>query len=112
MNQFTKNDLDDSKPISPQKLKDERLHNNAARVVPFINALLRKKFGGNWAILERDTVDDTLTQGLNLSANDLLYGGYLDFEPLYRETGWDVKYVKQEVGDNTPSHWIFTPKTS
>lgn len=80
------------RPINPEEIAELKLQLIPDAVIEVVNALLAKKAGqGSRIVLtQTEIVRDLVKRGF--SKNELFEQHYMDFEPIYRNAGWDVVY--------------------
>lgn len=65
-------------------------------IIETVNKLIVEKWDGDKAIILQDDIMDIVSSNdpdINKpSRREVFDKGWLDFEPLYREKGWDVEY--------------------
>ena len=83
-----------------------------------VNQLLAERCGGGGSIviktkeivaLAKKLLDEA---GREYKDSDFDEKGWLDFEPFYRENGWDVKYDGPAYNESYDSFFKFAPKNS
>jgi len=76
-----------TKPITPDEAENAKeIPDN---VIQVINKLLKRNYRNGYATIKQSEIirEFKKTQGVNLFEN-----WWLDFEPLYRNAGWEVIY--------------------
>lgn len=97
-----------SKPLSPKEALATRVASIPHFVIEVVNALLVEKVStsnsGVVAITQDEIKDRIIKECSEFKMQ------WLDFEPLYREVGWDVVYHKADYTDvNGKSYFQFRP---
>ena len=97
-------------PISPSDVK---------KIIPdfvieAVNQLIMEKWDGYEAVILQDDIMDIVSSddpdNDKPSRREVFDKGWLDFEPLYREKGWDVEYDKPAYNEFYKAKFIFKPK--
>lgn len=96
------------KPISPEEV----VYNIPDFVIEAVNTLIRKNFRGqSFSIKSKDIIAEGRKEGRSGSNKDWFKEKWMDFEELYRESGWKVSYHQPCYGDSDfDSYYEFTPK--
>jgi len=96
------------KAISPEEI----IYDIPDFVIEAVNTLLKKKFRGKaCAIKAKDIIAEGRKNGKTGSNKDWYDEKWMDFENIYREMGWEVKYEQSSYGDsNFDAYYEFTPK--
>lgn len=84
------------KPISPSEITDNLDEIIPNVVIKSVNKLLREKYRGTGSIVlkQDEIVKEIQKLDKKLTKNDIFNQKMLDFEKLYRDNGWIVKYDK------------------
>lgn len=97
-------------PIKPEDLKNDI----PDYVIEAVNKLLSSRFptqGNSITLLQEEIVEKILEMGPeDLDRTTIFANGYLNFEKLYEEFGWDVKYVKPDYTENFKQYFRFNPR--
>lgn len=97
-------------PISPSDVK---------KIIPdfvieAVNQLIMEKWDGDKAIILQDDIMAIVSSNdpddNKPSRQEVFDKGWLDFEPLYREKGWDVEYDKPAYNEFYKAKFIFKKK--
>lgn len=97
-------------PISPSDVK---------KIIPdfvieAVNQLINEKWDGYEAVILQDEIMAIISSSDDMddkpSRKQILDKGWLDFEPLYREKGWDVEYDKPGYNEFYKAKFIFKKK--
>lgn len=95
------------KPLAP----DEVFLEIPDFVIEAVNTLLRKKWDGTKAvILQEDILNMICNKEEGPSRTDVFDYNWLDFENLYREAGWLVKYDHPGYNENYKAYFEFKKK--
>ena len=100
------------KPISP----DEAL---TGRVVPepvllAVNQILREQYTGVALKVQQDDIVKLAMKLAKEAGNarfDPFKDGGMDFEPVYRQAGWDVEYDKPRYTEGYPATFTFSRRS-
>ena len=98
-------------PISPAKARKAKVTVIPVYVIQSVNELIVKNLRNGTATFRQDELISLIAskEGEN-AADELCRKGYLDFEPVYRELGWDVVYDKPGYNEDYPATFKFTAK--
>ena len=97
-------------PISPSDVK---------KIIPdfvieAVNQLIMENWDGHEAIILQDDIMDIVSSNDaddgKPSRREIFDKGWLDFEPLYREKGWNVEYDKPAYYEFYEPRFIFKKK--
>lgn len=98
------------KPITPDEVK----HVIPDFIIEVVNKLIQEKWDGHEAIIKQDEIMDIVSsddEDDDKPSRQKIYDqGWLDFEPLYREVGWNVEYDKSAYYENYDAYFKFTKK--
>lgn len=98
------------KPLSP----DEIIPSIPDFVIEAVNYLLKEKYthSSKKAVLTQDEVVAAILSaaGTCLSRDTLFKKGWLNFEPLYQNSGWVVFYDKPGFNETYKATYTFTKK--
>lgn len=96
------------KPISPEEV----VYDIPDFVIEAVNTLIRKNFRGqSFSIKAKDIIAEGRKEGRTGSNKDWFAEKWMDFEDLYRESGWKVSYNQPCYGDSDfDSYYEFTPR--
>jgi hypothetical protein len=99
------------KAISPNEIMENLDEIIPDFVIESVNSLLKKKFRGSAITIKQDELIKEI-KGRNPSVNreELFNNKWLDFESLFEESGWSVKYDKPGYRENYDAYFEFTPK--
>lgn len=96
------------KPITPDEVK----HIIPDFIIEVVNKLIQEKWDGHEAIIKQDEIMDIISsddEDDDKPSRQKIYDkGWLDFEPLYREAGWNVEYDKPGYCENYDAYFKFT----
>ena len=96
------------KPLSP----DEVIYNIPDFVIETVNQMIKNKYRGkSFTFKVKDLIALGRSDGTPESNKDWCEEKWMDFEDIYREMGWEVKYEQPCYGDsNFDAYYEFTPK--
>jgi hypothetical protein len=105
------------KPITPQEVEEARKNDIPSFVIEAVNKLLKKKWDGKKAIITQEEIISEMKPsnvlGLENGArfrSAVFSNHWLDFEDLYRESGWKVEYDKPSYSESYKAYFKFTKK--
>lgn len=103
------------KPITPSEAEHKKLNSIPPHVIECVNTLLVKNYSksGSTTILQREILDlirETMKEKqLPEPTNDeIIKYGWLDFEQIYYQAGWDVHYDKPSYNEQREAHFAFS----
>ncbi len=83
-------------------------------IIETVNKLIVEKWDGDKAIILQDDIMDIVSSDDpdidKPSRVEVFAKGWLDFEPIYREKGWDVEYDKPGYNEFYKAYFIFKKK--
>lgn len=96
------------KPLSP----DEVIPNIPDFVIQAVNQMIRNKYRGtSFTFKAKELIALGRSKGSSDSNVDWYKEKWMDFESLYRDAGWEVKYEQASYGDsNFDAYYEFKPK--
>jgi len=100
-----------SKVISPDEINFEE--SIPEFVIEAVNNLLKKEYRGrSTTILQKEIMAEVmrLRPDLSLSREDIYKNHWMDFEPLFRENGWDVSYDRPGYNESYEASFKFSKK--
>ena len=80
-------------PLTPDEVSDSLLRSIPDGVIEAVNELLTKKLRGTNATLYQDDIKNRAIEIMGIEWKEF-DNGWLDFEPLFRDAGWEVQYYK------------------
>lgn len=100
-------------PITPDKAVNNWSKKIPDEVIKVVNELLSEKcYNGFYSVtILQDEIVDRLVKDGRFIRNELYENHWLDFEPIYREAGWDVKYDKPGFNETYKANFTFKRKT-
>jgi hypothetical protein len=110
-------DVREVKPITPQEAEEARKNAVPSFVIEAVNKLLKKKWNGKEAIITQEEIISEIKPSNVLGLeNGVRFRGavfsnhWLDFEDLYRESGWKIEYDKPSYCESYKAYFKFTKK--
>jgi hypothetical protein len=104
------------KPLSPNEIVIKKATSIPEFVIEAVNNVLAKEYNGSQAILlQEDIINEILriynsTRHDDISREHIFKSGWLDFEGLFSQAGWNVEYDKPGYNETYPPRFTFTPK--
>lgn len=101
------------KPIKPDEVVGFKLPEKIIpeEVIESVNELIARNWQGKSARLDQYTLVDLIKTKLKLIDDKLIYENrWLDFEDMYRESGWNVVYNKPAYYETFSPSFMFTKK--
>jgi len=99
----------ETKAISPQEIMDNLPNIIPSTIIQAVNNLLSKKFRGSEVNLKQDEIIAEVRKLSNITREEIFENKWLDFEPIYRDNGWEVEYDKPSRGDTYQAYFTFKP---
>jgi len=96
------------KPLSPSEITIEL----PGFVIETINEMIKKKYrGSSFSFKAKELIALGRSKGRTGSNKDWYAEKWMDFEEVYRNQGWKVRYEQSSYGDsNFDAYYEFTPK--
>ena len=98
-------------PISPSKVH----HKIPDAIIEAVNKLIQQKWSGKSAVIKQEEILAIVSSedpnDARPSVQTIFDRHYLDFEPLYRDAGWNVEYHKPDYTESFKPYFVFTKKT-
>jgi len=96
-------------PISPKDVGKQQQSQIPEWVIDTINRLIAANMNGPTSrILQKDIVEALMKRDSSVSRNDISERGWLNFEPMYREAGWEVYYDKPGYNESYEANFTFS----
>lgn len=97
-------------PITPEELASEKAKYFPDAVIECFNRAIALNFNGTSSTVVAKNVRDEIAEALNIDKSEVSRRRYLDVEPIYRDAGFDVKYVRPDYTESFDSYFLFTIK--
>lgn len=94
-------------PLAPHELQAASARRIPDVVLTAVNTLLAKYGGRSIITIDKNEIIDEIQRLEGPTKDELYANNWLDFEPAYRNKGWDVSY---DTGDWGAAPHIFTFK--
>jgi hypothetical protein len=104
--------MSEIKPISPDEIIQNLDKIIPAAIIQAVNQLLMEKYRGTGevTIKQKDIVERAVSIDERLTSSIIFEKKYMDFEDLYRKSGWSVSYDKPGYNENYDAFFIFNKK--
>jgi hypothetical protein len=104
--------MSEIKPISPDEIIQNLDKIIPAAIIQAVNQLLIEKYRGTGevTIKQKDIVERAVSIDERLTSSIIFEKKYMDFEDLYRKSGWSVSYDKPGYNENYDAFFIFNKK--
>lgn len=101
------------RPYTPDEALGKRKDVIPEVVIDVVNHLLARKFDGASATLSQKEIEEMIMQRMppEFKRITMFEQNWLDFEPVYREAGWDVVYDKPGYNESYNASFVFTRKS-
>ena len=103
-----------TKPLSPQEVIEQR--SSGAYLPEFVISAVNKLLircvsdSGCATLHQRLVINAIKQENPSITTNMIIDNKWLDFEPVFRSSGWNVVYDKLGYSDNYEPYWNFSPK--
>lgn len=88
-------------PLKPDEIVDSLDIIIPKSIIKAVNMLLMDKYRGKpVSIKQKDIIKKALELDNDLNRDKIFDNNYLDFESLFKKSGWDVSYESPSYGDN------------
>lgn len=100
-----------AKPISPQEIMDNLDKIIPSEVIESVNELLQERYRntGSVTILKEELISKIHTK-IDVSRQELFDKKWMDFESLYYDNGWVVKYHSPDRGESFNEYFSFSKR--
>ena len=99
------------KPISPSEILVNLDKIIPPVVIQTVNNLLMKYYrGGSLTILQDEIIKEIKNLDGTITKDQIYNNKWLDFEELYRQSGWSVEYDKPGYNESYNARFIFKKK--
>ena len=96
------------KPITPQECSAQQGSDIPEFVIEAVNNLLKKRYRARRASFTQDEVIAEIQRlSPNTERQEIFDKNWLDFEPLYRRSGWEVEFDKPGYCEQYDANWKF-----
>jgi len=98
------------KPFTPDFILQNKDKFIPQEMIKAVNILLSEKYNGNSATLKQFEIIQKFLEisGSKYSRNEIFDKHYLDFEEIFRNAGWEVKYDKPGYDEDYDENFKFT----
>jgi hypothetical protein len=105
-------DIKKIKPITPDEIMGELENIIPQSIILAVNELLTEKYRGTGdvSIKQKDIIERAILIDETLTSNIIFEKKYMDFEELYKKSGWSVSYDKPAYNENYDAYFIFNKK--
>jgi hypothetical protein len=96
------------KPITFEEVYDDKYHGIPDEIISAVNDLIKKNFKLNdtsATVYQKD-----ILRNITIDRERVFKNGWLDIEPLYRESGWDVSYYQPAYCESFEPYFVFSKK--
>lgn len=104
-----------SKVLTPGDVADaaQKCEHIPQAIISVVNNLLIEKYNdGQTIVLTQDEIIAKILESQEgvMTRQQIFNDRLLDFEPIFRQHGWIVEYVKSQYGENFTSFFRFSVK--
>ena len=96
------------KPITPEEVAKLKVTLIPDDVIAVINKTIAKHFNGRTASFTQDELVKAITLETSHNRQEIYANKWLDFEPIYREQGWKVKFDNPAYNESYAANFTFT----
>lgn len=99
------------KPINPNDLSDNQYIPD--EIITIVNNLVRENWDGKASVVYQNKIVKAylkLSTSIVKTEDDLIDRGFLNFEKIYEDAGWNVKYESPSRDEDFNSYFKFTKK--
>lgn len=104
--------MSEIKAISPDEIIQ-----NLDKIIPpaifeAVNQLLMEKYRGTGQVIikQKDIIEKAISIDETLTSSIIFEKKYMDFEDMYRKSGWLVSYDKPAYDENYDAYFVFNKK--
>lgn len=95
------------RPITPEEITEMQLDAMPDTVLEIVNRLITEKIRqGNAVIYQKDIVRELV--GCGFKSEEIFARGWLNFEDIYRASGWKVEYDKPGWNETYDAYFKFS----
>lgn len=99
------------KPISPKDIMDNLDKIIPSAVIESINEFLKERFRNTGSvIIKKDELITRIKTKIGVGRQEIIDNKWLDFESLYYENGWVVKYESPDRDENFEQRFTFSKR--
>lgn len=100
------------KALSPKDIMGDLENIIPDAIIQAVNELLKEEFRGHSAtILQKDIIRKAIKIDSSLTREGIFKKKYLDFESVFKQAGWNVRYIKPDYTEDAfDEYFEFTPK--
>jgi hypothetical protein len=95
------------RPVAPSEVVDLQREQIPSAVIATVNSMIAEQ-GGGYVILRQKDIQARL-QEAGLDVAEIYEKGWLNFEDLYRQAGWEVEYDKPGYNETYDANFVFKP---
>jgi hypothetical protein len=105
-------DIKKIKPITPDEIMGKLENIIPQSIILAVNELLTEKYRGTGdvSIKQKDIIERAILIDETLTSNIIFEKKYMDFEELYKKSGWSVSYDKPAYNEKYDAYFIFNKK--
>lgn len=93
-------------PIRPDQVKKKI----PSEVIQIVNDLISEAWDGKRATIKQNAIVAKICDRLNVKREFVFAKGWLDFEILFENAGWEVTYDRPSIGDTYEAYFRFEKK--
>lgn len=108
-------------PIKPSEINKLKIETIPDEMIKAVNSLILKKWNGTSAIIKQDDIVNEYLDNLKISEHPdeidirlergkVFEYNWLDFEDIYRNAGWRVKFDKPGYNETYEPFFVFSKK--
>ena len=100
------------KPLTPEEERKVREGSFPDWIFEAVNTLIIRNMRGNqeFSIRQREIMTEALNLAPDGTTSQKIYdNGWMDFEPMYRSHGWEVKYKSPAMDESWDAYFTFKP---
>lgn len=98
-------------PLNPKDIIDNIETSFPSFVIEAINNVLKRNFRGNQVNISQDEILKEIVKlsPKRITKDKVFNNSWMDFEPLYRKYGWEVRYDGPGYNESYEPFYIFKP---
>jgi hypothetical protein len=101
---------DGIRPIRPEDVDAEKEKYFPDAIIKIFNREIASNWDGSISRVQQDDVIPLIMVALGVNRDYVFEKGLLNVEPIYRECGWDVEYVKPGYDETYEPFFRFSKK--